>query len=192
MQTHRKKALVVYESIFGNTRAVAEAVAEGLAASFEVEALEVSWVDAQPEADLLVVGGPIHAWGMSRERTRQDARAQAEARNQQPVSAWHGVREWLEGLQPNPGDVAAAAFDTGLKTRWFPVGSAARGEARELRRRGYRVLVAPEHFHVEGKDGPLAEGELERAIAWGRALAEIVRAEAGEADVEPVRARLAG
>ncbi len=172
MEIHRKKALVVYESISGNTRSVAEAIAEGLAPWFETEVLEVSWADARPEVDLVVVGGPTHAWGMSRERTRRNARRRAAARAQEPVSAFHGVREWLRGLEPNPGSVAAAAFDTGRKSR-LPIASAARGEVRELRRKGYAVLDAPAHFRVDRRDGMLVVGELELAKSWGRRLAEL-------------------
>lgn len=66
----------------------------------------------------------------------------------------------------------AAAFDTALKTRWFPVGSAARGEAKALSKAGYKVIAGPEHFYVEDSQGPMVEGELLRAQVWGAKLGE--------------------
>jgi hypothetical protein len=167
------RALVVYESIFGNTRQVAEAVARGLGTRFEVQVVEVSHAPAAPEGvALLVVGGPIHAFGMTREATRQDARKQAFEKGTPVVSPGPGVREWLAALAVEPGPRAAAAFDTGVKLGgWFVVGSAARGEAKALRAHGYAVVARPEHFLVGGIDGPLQEGELARAEAWGAAVA---------------------
>lgn len=172
MTAPRLKSLVVYESIFGNTRMIAEAIGRGLQELYDVEVVEVGKAGSVPEGvDLLVVGGPIHAFGMTRESTREDARKQAAGRGKEVVSRGPGIREWLEGLPMNPGDVTAAAFDTAVKMRWFPVGSAARGEAARLRARRYQVLAAPEHFYVKDVDGPLLDGEVERAEAWARRLA---------------------
>ena len=73
------RAMVVYESVFGNTRQVAEAIGDGLRSSFdEVEIREVGSAERHIDRiDLLVVGGPIHAWRMTREFTRKAAREQA-------------------------------------------------------------------------------------------------------------------
>jgi hypothetical protein len=168
----RPQALVVYESIFGNTRAIAEAIGRGLGDRYEVRVLEVSQAPAAPDGiDLIVVGGPIHAWGMTRESTRHDARKQALAHGVQPPSTGIGVREWLAHLPMRSDEMAAAAFDTAVKMRWFPVGSAGKGEAARLREHGYRVLVPPEHFFVADTDGPLVDGEVDRAAQWAAALA---------------------
>ncbi len=173
MSPTQPRALVVFESIFGNTQQVAEAIGRGLASRFAVEVLEVSRAPAAPEdVELLVVGGPIHAFGMTRESTRSDARRQAFENGEPVISPGQGVREWLAGLPRASPRAPAAAFDTGVKLGWFVVGSAARGEAAALRAHGYDVVVRPEHFLVLGFDGPLREGELERATAWGAALAE--------------------
>jgi Flavodoxin domain len=178
------KALVVYESIFGNTRAVAEAVAKGLRSTeplkstpVQIDVIEVGHAPADvSDVDLLVVGGPIHAWGMSRELTRKGAREQALRAHHQPVSEGAGVREWLSRLiaiteHPQP----AAAFDTAVKTRWFPVGSAAKGEAAMLKGSGHRVIAPPEHFYVKDLHGPMFDGELDRAERWGAALAHALQ-----------------
>lgn len=166
------RALVVYESIFGNTKHVAEAIGRGLASRYDVALLEVSHAPAAPEGyQLLVVGGPIHAFGMTRDATRQDARQQAFEKGVPVVSPGVGVREWLAALPAGAAKGPAAAFDTGMKLGWFVVGSAARGEAASLRAHGYALVAPPEHFLVQGVDGPLRDGELERAEAWGAAVA---------------------
>jgi hypothetical protein len=166
------RALVIYESMFGNTAHVAEAIAEGLRPRFEVQLVEVGQADPELEdVDLLVVGGPIHAWSMSRESTRKGAREQAE--DTPIVSQVIGIREFLAELHDaNPEHpVAAATFDTAIRTRWFPVGSAAKPAAKRLRKHGYRLVATPEHFYVGDTRGPLLDGELERARDWARQLA---------------------
>ena len=67
--------------------------------------------------------------------------------------------------------VATATFDTRLRWPVFLSGSAARGIARALERKGSRLVAPPESFFVNGREGPLAEGELERAGSWAETLA---------------------
>jgi dienelactone hydrolase len=67
-----------------------------------------------------------------------------------------------------------AAFDTRANKPVLLVGSAARGIARRLRDRGYRLAIEPQSFFVKGAPGPLEEGELDRASEWGRTLANEV------------------
>jgi flavodoxin len=91
------RALVIYESMFGNTETIAQAIAEGLATRMQVDVVEVG---AAPGAideghDLLVVGGPTHAFGMTRPSTRQDAQQKA---GHSVISAQSGLREWLAGF----------------------------------------------------------------------------------------------
>ena len=174
------RALLVYESIFGNTHDVATSIAAGLRTREDlvVDLVEVGSAPASGEGyDLLVVGGPIHAWGMTRPGTRSNAREQAESAQKETSSRGVGVREWLLALAPTLESHPAAAFDTALNTRWFPVGSAAKGEAKSLANSGYQIIAAPEHFLVEGTHGPMAPGELERAQAWGAMLAETIVAQ---------------
>lgn len=161
-------ALVVFESMFGNTKMVADAVAEGLAGHLRVEQVEVG---AAPtviggEVELLVVGGPTHAFGLSRPGTRQSAAQQADGGL---VSAGIGLREWLGTLQKGSSNVAVAAFDTRISKLRLP-GSAATGAEKRLRRLGFRVIAASTSFYVEGTAGPLLRGEAERARRWGEEL----------------------
>ncbi|MED7923742.1 flavodoxin domain-containing protein [Nonomuraea sp. LP-02] len=163
-------ALVVYESMYGNTRAVAESIAEGLASAMRAEVAEVATAPDVVGADvgLLVVGGPTHAFGLSRVSTRQSAAQQAEGGPL--VSGGRGVREWLAALRTSSATLDAAAFDTRVAKPRMP-GSAAQGVARRLRRAGVRLACPARSFYVEGTLGPLVPGELDRAREWGESLA---------------------
>jgi flavorubredoxin len=161
------RALVVYESMFGNTELIADAIAGGLSERIRVDAVEVGVAPATVDEDvaLLVVGGPTHAFGMSRPQTRQDAARQATAGL---VSGGMGLREWLATLQGRAG-IAAATFDTRISRPRLP-GSAARAAEKRLRRLGFRVIAPAQSFYVEGTLGPLLGGEKERARRWGETL----------------------
>jgi flavorubredoxin len=164
------KAVVVYESLFGNTHEVAEAVAEGLRDAAEVDVASVK--DSSPElvrgADLLVVGGPTHAHGMASTLTRKGAMDDSKKKGK-PVPDIEGpaLREWFDALGTTEG--RAAAFDTRLPPPKLVTGSAARGIAKRLRRHGYDV-IGEESFVVDHSEGPPSEGELDRAREWGRTL----------------------
>jgi hypothetical protein len=166
------RALVVYESMFGNNRAIAEAIADGLvAAGAEVEVTEVNAApDALPSPlDLLVVGGPNHAFGMSRPATREQAAQETE---EPLVSQGIGLREWLEALPAAAGVTPFAAFDTRVDKKALRIVDRTAGMiAKRLRKRGLRELTDLESYFVADMTGPLVEGEVERARAWGRELA---------------------
>jgi hypothetical protein len=165
------RALVVFESMFGNTEKVAGAVARGL----RLEGVDTGLVEvrsAPPRVaagvDLLVVGAPTHAFSMSRATTRADAVRQGAPSER----ATTGLREWLESVELDTKRAPElATFDTRVtKVRWLPkaAGSAA---VRAGRRRGLEPVARPHGFVVEDIDGPLVDGELERAVEWGRSLA---------------------
>ncbi|WP_298460788.1 flavodoxin family protein [uncultured Cellulomonas sp.] len=164
------QALVVYESMFGTTRDVARAIGNGLFPVMDVDLVEVGTATCLVDTDLLVVGGPTHAFGMSRSSTRQDAARQAAHAT---VSVDDGVREWLERVLPAVPGLAAAAFDTRVASPRVP-GSAAKAIHRRLRRLGFEPVVPAESFWVDGTQGPLASGEAERAREWGAHLADLV------------------
>lgn len=176
------RALIVVESMYGNTRTVAAAVAEGLWMHMAVDVVEVAEAPGAISADvsLLVVGGPTHAHGMSKPDSRRStAKRAADAL----VSFRTGIREWLEQLAPAPVGIPAAAFDTRIKGPALLWGSAAQGAAKELRRLGFVAAVDPASFLVKGPMGPvfdvLIPGELERARAWGERLGAAVAARPG-------------
>ena len=162
------RATVVYESMYGNTRRIAEAIAEGLGA--DATALPVAQARDQAGAPLLVVGGPTHAWSMSRRSTRQAA-AEAAARpdsglTMEPQADGTGVREFLQAVVANGRQ--AAAFDTRSHSPFS--GRASAAIKRALSRRGFVVIDSPHSFFV--KKNVLVDGELDRARAWGRTLAQ--------------------
>ena len=162
-------ALVVFESMFGNTGLIAEAVADGLARRLDVERCEVGKApeSISDQVDLVVVGGPTHAFSMSRPGTRSKA---ADETNAPLMSPGIGLREWLAKVSRPAGQVGAAAFDTRVDKPRVP-GSAAAAAAKRLRRLGFRQVADPESFFVVGMSGPLLPGEYERAHRWGEALA---------------------
>ena len=164
------RSLVVYESMFGNTKAIAEAVAFGLAGDVELAEVGTAPTDIASDVGLVVVGGPTHAFGMSRPATRRSA---AEASGGPVMSERIGIREWL-GEVSALSTTAFAAFDTRIDRPRTP-GSAARATNRRLRRIGLLVIVAPESFYVLGTSGPLKDGERSRAVSWGAHLASLVR-----------------
>jgi hypothetical protein len=164
-------AVVVYESVYGNTRAIAEAVARGLGGAAVLPVREA--VGRTGEADLIVVGGPTHMHGLATARSREmaAAAAQEDGKTVEPGATEEpGLRAWLHQLPRGEG-AAAGAFDTRLDKAPLLTGVAARGIARRLRHHEYEV-IGQESFLVEDSEGPLAEGELDRARAWGAQLAQ--------------------
>jgi hypothetical protein len=164
------KALVVYESMFGNTERVASEVARGLGLKgLDVQLVEVG--SAPPalaaDLDLLVVGAPTHAFSLSRRSTREDAVRQGAS----PERALRGLREWLGSVRFDPGTAPrVAAFDTRMgKVRWLPK-AAGPAAVRLARKRGLRDVDKPVAFVVADVQGPLLDGESERAVALGRVL----------------------
>jgi flavodoxin len=165
------KALVVYESMFGNTQAVARAVADRLSEAFEVTLADVRQVPPAHDVDLLVVGAPTHAWGLSRPSTRIDAERQGTIRE---GATEIGLREYLN-LSPMLTGVAAATFGTRVDKAW--AGSAARKAHQRLRRLGCRMLLPAQNFAVTGTTGPLLDGEQERAGRWAAQLTALLLTE---------------
>jgi hypothetical protein len=161
------KARVVYESMWGNTEQVAAAVGRGLGGAPVTDVTDTSASELE-DLDLLVVGGPTHAFSMSRAATRHDAHQRGAPRG----SDRGGIRELLAEL-PRDLHVPVATFDTRVaKVRHLP-GSAAKAAEKELRQDHHARVVARESFLVEDTPGPLLDGELERAEAWGTELAGV-------------------
>src|SRR5262245_18792312 len=161
----RMTALIVYESMYGNTRAIAEAIAQGLGGADVRSTREAG--DAS--ADLLIVGGPTHMHGLatsaSRKMAAEAVKEDGHGELEPGATDAPGLRQWLRDL-PKTDAARAASFDTRLDRSAALTGTAARGIARRLRRRGYDV-IASESYLVEDAEGPLEDGELERARDWG-------------------------
>jgi hypothetical protein len=167
------KAVVVYESMYGNTHHVASAIGEGLRSQAEVSVVPVEGADRDllASADLLVVGGPTHAHGMSHESTRKAAVEAAQKPDADleldPDAEGPGLREWFSTLDQVG---LAAAFDTRMHGPPALTGRASKGIARKLHHHGATLLTDPESFLVT-KENHLEPDEEERARIWGTELA---------------------
>lgn len=160
------KAVVVYESLWGNTAKVARAIAEGIGP--DAVALSTSEATAERLAgvELVVAGAPVLGFSLPTEAMREGIRSgPAYAAHPADLSS-PSLRSWLEGLAP--GSARGAAFET--RIWWSPAG-ATKGIVAGLERAGLRCDDCVEKFIVKGKYGPLKDGEVERARLWGASLA---------------------
>ena len=145
------KVLIIYDSVFGNTEQIAQAIGNALGSQKDVEILRVS--NVKPEQlmglELLIVGSPTHGG--------------------RPTSA---IQDFLNKVsEPAIRGTNVAAFDTRFSTRLVRIfGYAAGRIADSLKRNGGTLIVSPEGFFVKGKEGPLKEGEIERAASWAKVI----------------------
>lgn len=143
------KVLVVYDTLYGNTEAIARAISDALTG--DVKVAQAGKVDAAmlADVDLLVVGAPTHEG--------------------KPMRT---VQEFLDRL-PDLRGARVTAFDTRMSSRMVGVfGYAANSIAAGLKAKGGVLVGHPEGFLVERRRGPLKQGELERAEVWARTLAD--------------------
>ncbi len=180
------RAVIVYESMFGNTHAIADAVGKGLEPMLQVVVVPLAEIGGERlgDADLLVVGGPTHFRGMSRKFTRKWAASTAQKPSNDLVldhdDQGLGVRDWLASL--GRGRTKVAAFDTRFNGPAVLRGRASKAISRKLRKHGFEVVAKPESFFVNLKNH-LEPGEEARAHAWGKRLAEsVVSSGATDAD----------
>ena len=165
------KAIVVYESLWGNTAAIARAIGEGIGPAAQVLSTAEATGEAIAGADLIVAGAPVLGFRLPTDAMRRQI-ASTPGRGTPPPDVSHpSMRDWLEGLPAAPAGgkpALAAAFET--RIWWSPGGSTgAIGDA--FRRGGYRLAGTAHKFVVKGKYGPLRDGEIERARSWGEELA---------------------
>ncbi|MCU0509027.1 MAG: hypothetical protein MUC34_11635 [Anaerolineae bacterium] len=161
------KAIVVYESHWGNTAAIAQAIAEGIGP----EAQAMSTADATAEvvaaAELIVAGAPLLGFNLPTDMMVKGLSSETAKGGPPPDLSHPTMRAWLDALPKGAG--RAAAFET--KISWSP-GSSSKAILGKLKEKGYREAAKPERFVVKDRYGPLKEGELERAKAWGAELAK--------------------
>jgi flavodoxin len=150
------KSYVVYDSKFGNTRQIAQAIGDELAVVGAVQVIPAAEATPLPaDLNLLIIGGPTHAHGASA-----------------------GMKALLNEIGSGSLDgVPAAAFDTRFHmARWLS-GSAAGAIAKRLRKAGCELVMPPESFFVSRDDEPvLLPGEFDRARSWARAVLTAVPA----------------
>lgn len=171
------RVIVVYESMFGATRQIAETIADQLRPFADVTIMNSA--NAHPEdlahADLLVAGGPTHVFGLSSETTRDEAQKVAERSNAvltfECPDVTRGLRELLRALPRATTPHHFAAFSTrSAKAPRLFTGSAARRIDRDIRAAGYLPLVPPHDFLIEATHR-LVDGQLTEAADWGTSLA---------------------
>jgi hypothetical protein len=171
------RVLVVYESMFGATRQIAEAIGVGLSTTVDARVVRVAQAATSlDQYGLIVVGSPTHAWSMPWPSTRRSTPLRVSKPDSGLVlepgaNTELGVREWFQSVGGAHGK--AAAFDTRINSATLFTGRASKGIARQLTRHGLSLLVPPESFLVD-KKSHLWPGELERARRWGAELAMIV------------------
>jgi len=151
------KTLVVYDSMYGNTEKIGRAIADAIAGDVKLlTAAQTNTVDLEG-SDLLIAGSPTQGGRPS------------------PAMA-----EFLKAIpEKTLANVGVAAFDTrfaksdhgvGLRVLMRVVGFAAGRIAEALVAKGGKLLAEPEGFIVLAKEGPLREGELERAASWAKEI----------------------
>lgn len=160
------KALVVYESLWGNTAAIARAIADGIGPDARAVTTDEATREAVAEADLIVAGAPVLAFSLPTEDIRDKLAADPGKAPTPPDLSHPSMRSWLDALPEGHG--RAAAFET--RIWWSPRGATGAID-RGLQRAGYRRAAKSQKFVVEGAYGPLREGELDRARRWGMELA---------------------
>lgn len=159
------RAIVVYESLWGNTARIARAIAEGIGPEAQALSTAEATHAAVAGADLIVAGAPVLGFKLPSEKMRQSIRANPGKAPAPPDLSHPAMRRWLDELPAGRG--AAAAFDTQVRG---PFGSAAPAIAEALEKAGYAAVAKPTGFIVAGRFGPLREGEVERAREWGADL----------------------
>ena len=166
--------VIGYESMYGNTHRIADAIAQGFGVEDEVTVLPIADVDlAATKPDMLVIGVPTHAHGLPRPSSRRaalDTAGHDHLDIDESADVAEGAREWL-GRLPVGLSCQVAVFDTRFRPPAWLVGHPARRVARELTGRGARLVAPAESFFVD-KHEQLRPDELERARTWGARLHE--------------------
>jgi hypothetical protein len=163
------KAIVVYESLWGNTATIARAIAEGIGPEARAMSTAEATAAEIAGADLIVAGAPVHAFSLPTDRSRRNAGGNA-GKTPAPDLSHPSMRSWLSTVPVGQG--RSAAFETAFK--WSPSGATSRiGQA--LHRAGYPPISKARRFLIVGGSGPLRAGEVEKARAWGAELAQTMR-----------------
>ena len=168
------KAIVVYESHWGNTAAIARAIAEGIGPGARAFSTAEATREAIADSALIVAGAPVLGFRLPDERMMESIRSNPVYARTGPDLAHPTMKTWLAGLPKGHG--IGAAFETRL---WWSLGGSTAAITRSLETAGYRQVLKAARFIVKGTYGPLREGELDRARGWGAELARACQAAPG-------------
>ena len=152
------KTLIVYDSIFGNTEKIALAISNSLSSKGNVETCRVSAIKLEQliGLDLLIVGSPTRAFRPTKAITNFLKKISS--------NGLKGVKVAAFDTRISPTDVNSRFLDILVKL----FGYAAKPIADKLERKGGELIISPEGFFVKGTEGPLKDGELERAVDWAK------------------------
>jgi flavodoxin len=141
------KTLIVYDSLYGNTQMIAEAIAKGITGDVKVIKAGNAKTDDIKDADLLIIGSPTQGGGYTK--------------TMEPF-----LNEIAECINDN---IKIAVFDTRMPAKWVKIFGYAAGKIADyFKKAGFEPVVPPEPFMVESAKGPLLAGEVERATEWGK------------------------
>lgn len=142
------KTIVIYDSVFGNTKQIAESIASHLGENTKIQSIDQLSVEDWQDSELLIIGSPINGW--------------------RPTEK---IKKWLSSLsnQSLMGK-KVASFDTRVKL--FIHGDAANQISKELQKAGAKTIVDPQAFFVAGSKGPLLPGEIDKAKLWAQSIKE--------------------
>ena len=153
------KALIIYDSFFGNTEQIAQAIGHALGSPTEVEILRVSHVEPQQlTGKLIIVGSPTRGFRPTPAINKLLGRIPANGLKGVKVAAFD-TRISVDNIESPLLHILVKLF-----------GYAAKPIAEKLKKKQGELTVPPEGFYVEGTEGPLKNGELERAAEWARQI----------------------
>ena len=145
------KALIVYDSVYGNTEKIAKAIGGAITGEVKVLRVDEANLSELKTIDLFIVGSPTQGG--------------------RPTTA---IQDFLNKVpEPSLQGINVVAFDTRISTKWVGIFGYAAGKiARGLQTKGGTLVASAEGFFVKGTKGPLKEGELERAAGWAEGILE--------------------
>lgn len=162
-------AIVVYESHWGSTAAIAHAIADGLGSGTPALNTDEATPEVVRTAELIVAGAPVIGFRLPTESMVKQLVSEQDAPSPPDISH-PALRTWLDGLEP--GDGWMAAFETRI---WWSLRGATGAIESKLKTAGYRKLLPAERFVVAGRYGELRVDELAHGREWGTKLAEALR-----------------
>jgi hypothetical protein len=170
------RAVVVYESLWSNTAAIARAIAEGIGPTAQALSTAEASVAAVANVDLIVAGAPVLGFRLPTDAMRQSVLTSERNAPLAPDLSHPSMRSWLETLPRGRGRGRGRGRSAAFETRiWWSPGGVTGAIADKLAQAGYPPLRKARRFVVKGKYGPLRDGEIDRARRWGAELAEAMR-----------------
>lgn len=157
------KILMVYDTMFGNTERIAQAMVDATTDQHQAELVRVQDVTtAQLQScDILVIGSPTHGFRPTPDIASRIKRLSSEVPEAKFRYAVFDTRSDIDEIDSKILSSMVRLF-----------GYAAASMDKTLAKRGFKRAEAPAGFIVHGKEGPVKDGEIDRATAWMRSVME--------------------